>query len=114
MGPFFIFGGVFARALGKLFGFSGITIWPFIIVTTSQEDTSERLINHELIHFEQAKELLVIGFYLLYLYYYAKGLIITRSHKEAYYGIKFEKEAYANDGDAGYLYRRSPHAYKEY
>ena len=39
-----------------------ITLFPFIV---SSEDLDELTMNHELIHFEQQKELYLVGFYFL-------------------------------------------------
>jgi hypothetical protein len=61
------------------------------------------LINHERIHLRQQAELLVIPFYLLYLLNYLFNLLIYRSHHKAYIQIVFEREAYANEADTGYL-----------
>ena len=38
-----------------------ITLFPFIILS---EEVDEYTMNHELIHFEQQKELFVVGFFL--------------------------------------------------
>lgn len=60
----------------------GITLWPFIFVRPNVNDV---VINHERIHIEQQKELLVLGFYILYLWW---------SIKYGYRNNPLEEEAY--------------------
>lgn len=58
---------------------------------------TERIKNHEAIHWQQQKELLVLPFYLVYfLEWIFKG----------YRNISFEREAYKNDYDFKYLKKR--------
>lgn len=86
----------------KLFGsIVGITIWPFIVVTTDSKVT----LNHEKIHIEQQKELLVIPFYL---WYFVEWLF------KGYGGISFEKEAYDNERDISYLKNRGRFSFIKY
>lgn len=48
-------------------GFIGMTLWPFGIYVSEDKYLNDwELINHELIHWEQQKELIGIFFYLLY------------------------------------------------
>lgn len=55
-----------------LFGFKAMTIFKWIFVHKGVE-LSEVDINHEAIHWEQEKELLIVGFYLMYvLMFFAK------------------------------------------
>ena len=56
---------------------------------------SEDLLNHESIHTEQMKELLYIGFYIIYFLEW-----LFRSC------VSFEKEAYDNEDDLNYLDKR--------
>jgi len=65
------------------------------------------MINHEKIHIRQQLELLVVPFFL---WYGIEFLIRWLQHKNrfvAYRNISFEREAYANEKDLGYLKRRS-------
>ena len=48
----------------------------------------------KLIHIQQQKELFIVLFYALYLYYWIKNLIVFRNSKVAYMMIPFEREAY--------------------
>lgn len=68
--------------------------------------------NHEAIHTEQIKELLVVGFYAIYILEWLWRVLFTKdrfSHK-AYRNISFEREAYANEGNDWYLNIRQPFA----
>jgi hypothetical protein len=77
----------------------GITLFPFILV----EDKRDRvLVNHERIHYQQAKELLVIGFYLWYLWEW-----IRRGYKNN----MFEIEAYTHEKDLNHLKTRKKYAF---
>lgn len=69
----------------------GITIWPFIFV---RPNVSKETINHEKIHLEQQKELLVIGFYGLYLYW---------NLKYGYHKNPLEVEAFRNEKFLNYI-----------
>lgn len=62
--------------------------------------------NHELIHFKQQLELLILPFYILYLLNYLVNLLLYRNHSEAYRNIVFEREAYKNDSNYYYLSNR--------
>ena len=73
----------------------GIALYPFIILRN--KDYSLIRINHERIHLAQQKEMLVIFFFLWYI---IEGII------KGYDNISFEKEAYKNQHDLGYLTKR--------
>lgn len=86
----------------NLFG----TIWA--------RDTSwidSRVINHERIHTAQQRELLFVPFYILYVIEWLVRLLITGNSFRAYRSISFEREAYSNDADFGYLARRRHYAW---
>ena len=82
-------------------GFIGITIWPFIFLRHDEiyhgGERYLRLVNHEKIHLEQQKELLVIPFYILY------GIFAIIY---GYKNIPFEKEANTNEDNSDYLNNR--------
>ena len=88
-----------------------ITIWPFIFIKDSGDD---ELINHERIHLVQQKELLLLGFYLLYIVFWTIGLIKFRNFQKAYMEIPFEKEAYANDSNWAFLLNRPRYNWIKY
>ena len=85
----------------NLFG----TIW-----TRNKAYINKRLINHELIHTAQQKELLWIPFYIAYLIEWLYHLMRLRNWDKAYRAISFEREAYANDSNLHYLAHRRPYA----
>ena len=67
-----------------------------------------RTIQHEAIHGAQMKELLYIGFYIIYLVEWIYwGIFRT---EKAYRHINFEKEAFSHESDPGYLERRRHYA----
>lgn len=80
-----------------------IALWPFIFI---RDEGNEVTINHEKIHLRQQAELLVIGFYILYGFYWLKSFVKYRDKVRAYYDIPFEKEAYAAQNDMDYLAKR--------
>ncbi len=95
----------------------GITLYPFIIFRKSLIDnvSKERydvILNHEKIHIEQQKELLVIPFYL---WYCGEFLIKLLKYKDkAYYNLSFEREAYANEKDVNYIKSRKFFSFLKY
>lgn len=64
------------------------------------------VINHELIHTAQQKELLYIPFYIIYIIECLIRFCQYGSWKKAYMNISFEKEAYKNGNDLDYLKSR--------
>ena len=85
---------------------NAMAIYPFIIFRTEQVRNSPIIVNHELIHFRQQLELLILPFYVLYLMNYMLNLMIFRHHHTAYRKILFEGEAYAKEADLQYLEQR--------
>jgi len=69
-------------------------------------------LNHELIHAAQQKELLYIPFFIWYGIEWLVLFLKYRSWMLAYYHIRFEKEAYAHQGDLHYLKHRKHYRYK--
>lgn len=106
-------------------GFKAMTLlkWIFIRHGVELSETDE---NHEAIHWEQEKELLIAGFYLLYvvffLYEWVRCLFdgkrgkVEQSWKNgigkrAYRSIPFEREAYKHQEDTLYIYQRKHFAW---
>lgn len=94
-------------------GFNAITIFPFVFVRSAYANDPV-LINHENIHGEQYKELWVLGFWFLYLWYYGLGIYRYRNLDNAYRRIPFEQEAYINAEDDTYLKHREKFAWCKY
>lgn len=76
--------------------YDAFAIYPFLFYKGGYPDRT--LINHEHIHFAQQKELLFIGFIVLYLYYWLKF---------GYEKHPFEQEAIVNQNNTKYLDDRS-------
>ena len=116
-------------------GYSAMALWPFIFV---RNDAHYNVITerHERIHFEQQKEMLVIGAAIalvlavcgcgwwslfalpLFFYWYGIERLIKwayyRNRMTAYKNISFEREAYANQNNVAYLDERKPYAFLKY
>lgn len=88
----------------KLFT-GGIALFPFIVIK-DVDKKNQVLINHEKIHNYQQLECLILPFYLVYLLNYLVNLVIYRNHNKAYRNIIFEKEAFENEANSGYLNTR--------
>ncbi|RZJ66419.1 MAG: hypothetical protein EOO50_09785 [Flavobacterium sp.] len=88
-------------------GFLGFTVYPFVLVASGKHKTDDVLINHERIHLRQQSELLVLPFFVWYFLEFLVRVIRYRDRKKAYFNISFEREAYANETDFGYLESRS-------
>lgn len=81
----------------------------FAVFSRGKLSTTSRI--HETIHYRQWLELGFIGFLVLYPTFWVWHLLRGMSGAEAYFQIPFEKEAYANQDDIGYLFRRKPYAW---
>lgn len=90
----------------------GIALFPVVILREKYRDSQDdfwqkrakQVINHESIHFQQAIELGVLPFYLLYVLEWLLKLPFYGA--QAYENISFEREAYGNDEDLEYLKNR--------
>ena len=85
-----------------------ITIGPLVF---SRSTMSERVRNHEAIHWQQYIETGILGFIILYYSFYFWNYIKYRDGERAYFMIPFEKEAYDNDGDLEYLSTRKRYSW---
>jgi hypothetical protein len=83
----------------------GLAINPFIFVAAEHLKNDKALINHERIHLRQQKELLFLGFVVLY---------FIALYRKGYMGISFEKEAYQNMYNLKYLDNRRWFAWTKY
>ncbi len=87
--------------------FSGIAIWPFIILKHKRLKEDTVFLNHERIHLRQQIELLVIPFFVWYGIEFLLKLFHYKNSYQAYRNISFEREAYSNEKDLDYLKKRS-------
>lgn len=68
---------------------------------------NEEMMRHERIHTAQMRELLFVPFYIIYFFEWLFHLVrLRRGTDAAYRAISFEREAYANSHEPGYLHRR--------
>lgn len=72
------------------------------------------MLDHEKIHIRQQQEMLVIGFYIMYVYYWLKGIWAYGDSQIAYFSIPFEQEAYENEHNENYLHNRPFWAWRNY
>ncbi|MFK8303059.1 hypothetical protein ACI75Y_09120 [Capnocytophaga stomatis] len=87
-------------------GYSGITLFPFIFVANKKLLKNPYFVNHEQIHLQQQKELLIIPFYIWYFIDFIIKLCKYKNWEIAYRNIIFEKEAYNNERNLNYLKER--------
>ena len=99
------------KYLSIFINISAITLFPFII---SRDEMSDVTIRHEIIHIEQQRELFVIFFYILYVWYWLRGKMSGMTNDEAYMNIPFEQEAYRKMYNENYLESREKHAWRKY
>ena len=88
-------------------GFSGITLFPFIVVSEHDLKQNTMMINHEKIHIRQQIEMLILPFFIWYGIEFLVKWFLCKDRNQAYKNISFEKEAYANEKDLSYLKQRS-------
>ncbi|WP_374226213.1 hypothetical protein [Flavobacterium oreochromis] len=75
-------------------GFRGITFFPFVFMRKEDDRADVCFINHERIHIQQQKEMLLFLFFIWYGIEYLFRLLQFRDKRKAYYNISFEREAY--------------------
>ncbi|WP_418499795.1 hypothetical protein [Flagellimonas sp.] len=92
----------------------GLSLWPFIILKEDSLKDDTVLINHERIHLQQQRELLIVPFYLLYISEWLIRTVLYMDSYRAYQNISFEREAYANEADMQYLSKRKIFGFLNY
>lgn len=93
----------------------GITIFPFIIVSSKKNRDNNIFINHEKIHFWQQLELLVLPFFIWYgIEFLIKFIFVYQDFYLTYQNISFEKEAYIHEKDLNYLRNRKLWSFMKY
>lgn len=102
-------------------GFAAINLFGVVFVRKEirpQYNISLRywdiMLNHELIHTAQMKELLYIPFYLWYVFEFLLALLYFRNWHTAYRNISFEVEAYEHQNDLTYLRHRKRFAWNRF
>jgi hypothetical protein len=88
-------------------GYRGLTAFPFVFVKYRRDKEDLVFVNHEKIHLRQQLELLILPFFIWYVLEYIVRLIQYKNKDLAYRNISFEREAYSNESDMGYLKNRS-------
>tara|TARA_Y100000310_G_scaffold267837_2_gene280102 strand:- start:17428 stop:17823 length:396 start_codon:yes stop_codon:yes gene_type:complete len=82
----------------------------FFIFVFGRDKLTEMTKTHETIHFQQQLELLFVGQWILYVYYYLRNRLKVNSAM-AYYLNPFELEAYAGQATENYLETRKRYAW---
>ena len=95
-------------------GYVAINLFGIIFAREEFKPLSKVTENHEAIHTAQMRELLYVFFYLWYVIEWIIRLIQYRDRKEAYLNISFEREAYKNQSDLGYLKYRKKYEFRKY
>lgn len=99
------------RILPSWYPYTGMALWPVVLL---RKTASARTLHHERIHLAQQTELLLIGFYVLYLWEFLYHLYRLRQWDAAYRAISFEREAFDNENRWDYLAKRKDFAWKRY
>lgn len=87
-------------------GYSGLTVFPFIILSKKTDITNQIMLNHEKIHIKQQIELLILPFFVWYFVDFLIQFVKFGNINQAYRNIIFEKEAYQNEHNLNYLKTR--------
>ncbi len=91
-------------------GYNAINLLGVLVVHPGVRLT-RKLLNHELIHTAQMRELGYLPFYLLYL---VEWMVRLTMRGNAYASVSFEREAYAHQGEPDYLKHRRHYAWRGY
>ena len=83
-------------------GYRAITIGN-VMFYRGDRNLPDYVIRHELIHWQQEKECLIIFFYLLYVWEFILLFLYVWNWHFAYRSISFENEAYTYQHCIGYL-----------
>ena len=95
-------------------GFSGLTVFPFVILREKKHAQDAVTVNHERIHIRQQVELLVVFFFVWYLVEFGFRMIRFRNKDKAYRNISFEREAFENEHDLTYWKTRKWYGFLNY
>lgn len=72
--------------------YHAVTLFPFVFYNGQPMDEIE--IRHEVVHLWQQVALLIVGFYVLYFFFWLARVAVYRNLDKAYRGIPFERSAY--------------------
>lgn len=84
-------------------GFLAMNIFGILFVRGTEQNINDVVLNHERIHTAQMKELWYLPFYIIYLLEWVVRLFMRGN---AYRNLSFEREAYGNEKNLGYLATR--------
>ena len=88
-------------------GFAAINLFGHVFAREEYRPISDGTLRHEAIHTAQMRETGYVGFYLIYVAEWLYQWARLRSAKQAYYAVRFEREAYAHQDELDYpTYRR--------
>lgn len=88
-------------------GYRGLVAFPFIFVKYRSDKENKIFVNHEKIHLRQQLEFLIFPFFVWYFFEFLVRFFQYKNYDLAYRNISFEREAYGNELDFGYLKKRS-------
>ena len=106
--------GLFDSETGAKKGYRAMSFLWFIIIRDEKDRSNETLINHEMIHFHQQKELLFVFQWILYILFYLFNLLRGYGLDKAYKSNLFEREAYSNENNKNYLKSRKRYNWINY
>jgi hypothetical protein len=95
-------------------GYSGLALFPFVLVKYRRYKTDLSFINHEKIHLRQQVELLLFPFLVWYFLEFLVRWFQYKNKNLAYQNISFEREAYANEANLNYLKNRKTFGFLYY
>lgn len=95
-------------------GYVAINLFGLIFARKEFKPLSRITENHERIHTAQIRELLFVFFYIWYGIEWLVRLFQYRDRKVAYLNISFEREAYRNQNNLGYLKARKKYRNLKY
>lgn len=88
---------------------AGVTLGELVLTKAQPSPTTLR---HEAIHVRQYRELLYVGFLVLYVLEFGWRYYQYRRWNDAYRAISFEREAYLHQHDPYYLQHRQHYAWR--
>ena len=87
-------------------GYSGMAVFPFIVMKHDVNKANKIFINHEKIHLRQQLEMLIVPFFIWYVFEFLIRLLQYKKKDLAYRNISFEREAYTKEADLHYIKNR--------